>query len=88
MIFRLKQRLYEILEVSQSRDPLSLLFKFFMTALILLNVIAFIVTTVEVIKIQYGFYLKIFETISILIFTVEYLTRIWVCTLKKNLLPW
>ena len=87
MIFRLKQRLYEILEVSQSRDTLSILFKIFMTALILLNVIAFIVTTVEAVKIKYGFYLNIFETFSILVFTVEYLTRIWVCTLKKNLLP-
>lgn len=86
MIFRIKQYLYEILEAPQSRNPVSTLLKIFMTALILLNVIAFIVSTVASIKIQYENYLKLFETLSIGIFTLEYLLRIWVCPLKKNLI--
>ena len=86
MIFQLKKYLYDVLEDPQSRNPVSTLLKIFMTALILLNVIAFIISTVNSIETKYENPLKLFETFSIGIFTLEYLLRIWVCTLKKNLI--
>jgi voltage-gated potassium channel len=48
-------------------------------ALILLNVIAVILGTVDTIKSQYGTVLRGFEVFSVLVFTVEYALRIWSC---------
>ncbi|MBB4070328.1 voltage-gated potassium channel [Salinibacter ruber] len=48
-------------------------------ALILLNVIATILGTVDRIKAQYGAVLRVFEIFSVLVFTVEYVLRVWSC---------
>jgi len=52
--------------------------------LITLNVIAVILATVERLNLQYQYYFHIFEVFSVTIFTIEYLLRLWTCTINKN----
>lgn len=77
---RLKRRLYIILEAGKTNDLPSRIFDWFMVALILANVAAFTAETVPSIQEEWGRVLANFNTVSIAIFTAEYLLRLWVCT--------
>ena len=81
---KFKKRLYEILEIAAIGDRISKLFDIFIMTLIALNVIAVILATVERLNLQYQYYFRIFEIFSVSIFTLEYLLRLWTCTIKKN----
>ena len=85
MVKRIKERLYEILEIAAVGDTPSKLFDIFIVTLITLNIIAVILATVEKIDLQYKYYFRIFEIFSVTIFTIEYLLRLWTCTINKNI---
>jgi len=76
----LKSRLYKILEAGHSHDWQSRLFESAMATLIILNVIAFSIETVPAIHDQHVVFFRVFDLVSILIFTAEYSLRLWVCT--------
>ncbi len=76
----LKARLYKILEAGHSHDWQSRVFEAAMAALIILNVIAFSLETVPSIHDQHVVFFRLFDLASILIFTIEYVSRLWVCT--------
>lgn len=76
---RLRQRLYVILEAGKTGDRASSLFDGFMVVLILANVLAFAAETEAAIAAQYGAAFELFNLISIGIFTLEYVARLWVC---------
>jgi voltage-gated potassium channel len=76
----LKARLYKILEAGHSHDLQSRAFESAMATLIVLNVIAFSLETVPSIHDRHAIFFRTFDVISILIFTVEYAARLWVCT--------
>ncbi len=75
----LKDRLFTILEAGKTEDRESVIFDAFMVTLILLNAIAFSAETVDEIYAAYGPQLEAFNVISVFIFTVEYVARLWVC---------
>lgn len=77
---RLRRRLYTILEAGKTQDLPSQIFDWFMVTLILANVAAFTAETVPHIAERWGHELALFNVISILIFTIEYVLRLWVCT--------
>ena len=77
---KIKKRTFEILELSNSGDKPSRIFDIFIISLITLNVICVILETVNSISLQYKAIFEIFEIVSVIIFTVEYLLRIWSCT--------
>ncbi len=52
--------------------------------LILLNVVALSAETVDSVRLKYGESLRFFEVFSILVFTIEYVLRIWVCTFHEG----
>ncbi|WP_231116981.1 ion transporter [Pseudodesulfovibrio alkaliphilus] len=52
--------------------------RIFLMALILLNIAALILETVREVSLVFEFWLKAFEWLSVGIFTVEYLARLWV----------
>lgn len=83
MMGRIKKRIYEILEVASPKDVQSRIFDIFIVTLIFLNVIAVILETVEKLSSQFSQFFKIFEVFSVIVFTSEYLLRVWSCT--KNL---
>ena len=61
-------------------DLPSRVFDIFILALIFLNVVAVIVGTVESIAERYERYFDWFEVFSVIVFSVEYLARVWSCT--------
>ncbi|MEO1252223.1 MAG: cyclic nucleotide-gated ion channel [Pseudomonadota bacterium] len=87
----LKARLYRILEAGHSHDWQSRFFEMAMATLIILNVIAFSIETVPAIHDRHALFFRIFDLVSIGIFTVEYVARLWVCTEHppyRGLSPW
>ena len=74
----LRKRLYEVLEARHSDDLLSVLFDSFIVVLIFANVIAFIAETVDHINARFGAAFELFNVISVIIFTIEYVVRLWV----------
>jgi voltage-gated potassium channel len=73
-----KQRVYRIQEGDQSR--LGRVLGFVLLNLILLNLVAVILETVPELADRYGVAFDVFEAVSVAIFSVEYLLRLWSCT--------
>jgi len=80
----LKQRTHEFLSVSIPGDRFGLFFDRFMIILILLNIFAIVLETVESLNAEYGNIFYYFEIFSVVIFTVEYALRVWSCTEDKD----
>ena len=76
----MKKRLYEILERSSPHDIPGRTVDIIIISLIFLNILAVILETVPSIDRQYGELLRLFELISVVVFSVEYLLRLWACT--------
>ena len=75
-----KKRTFEIMEKSQKGDIYSTIFDYFIVILISLNVISVFIETFEL-PIFYTNILRKFEIFSIIIFTIEYILRLWTSTL-------
>ncbi|MEM8962069.1 MAG: ion transporter [Acidobacteriota bacterium] len=74
----MRHRLWEIVEAAKPGDRASRVFDISILSLILLNVIAVIIGTVPVVDEAIGGWLLIFEIVSVTIFIIEYLVRLWV----------
>ncbi len=86
-----KARLYKILEAGHSHDWQSRAFEGVMATLIVLNVIAFSIETVPAIHDRHAVFFRLFDLGSIIIFSIEYAARLWVCTEHppfRGLSPW
>ncbi len=77
----LKNRIFGILEPG---DEDSKYFDPFIMGLILLNVVAVILETVDWIHDRYALIFGAFNIFSIAVFTIEYLLRVWSCTEDPN----
>ena len=75
-----KRRIFETLEKGAGDDRLSKRFDVFIMAMILLNVLAVMLETVESIHEQFQIYFEYFEYLSVFIFSIEYFGRVWTCT--------
>ena len=73
-------RIWEIVEIAKPGDTVSKLFDLFMLGLIFLNVVAVVIGTVASIQESYGAAFNALEIFSVLVFTLEYLLRLWSCT--------
>lgn len=72
-------RMHEVLEVGSISDRASVTFDTFIILLIIANVIVFAISTVHELHLRYLVWFEAFNVISVAIFTVEYLARLWVC---------
>jgi len=77
----LKTKLYHLVEKGEHGSKINLWFDYSIMILILLNVIAIVLETVASIHSHYNIYFRAFEIFSVIIFTFEYLTRIYVSDL-------
>jgi voltage-gated potassium channel len=84
MYLKIKKRTFEILEVAKPGDIPSRTFDIFIMGLISVNVIAVILETVKSLSIQYSIFFRNFEIFSIAVFTIEYILRIWTCTINEK----
>ena len=83
-VWKLKRRIFEIIEVSRPGDNASRVFDVFILSLIAVNVLAVILETVPVIENTVGRGFYYFELVSVIIFSVEYLLRLWTANLKPG----
>lgn len=72
------------MERAEEGDRASRAFDLFIVTLIGLNVAMVIVETVGPIADAFGGFLNAFESFSVLVFTIEYLLRLWSCTADRN----
>ena len=77
-----RSRMFELLNPATFGDQTSRLWDQFFSLLILLNVVAVTLESVEALHEKYDQIFHYFELFSILIFTVEYSLRVWVAPLK------
>lgn len=84
---KLKKKVYGIVEAVSHEDlesPELDLFDYFIIVLIILNIIAVILETVKSIYAKFPLLFNYFEYISIGVFTIEYLLRVWSCTINQK----
>ena len=79
----LRKRIWEILEKGNSNDKVSFYSDIFLITLIIFNIIAVLLETVESIYSKYALEFLIFERFSTVVFLIEYILRIWVCVEDK-----
>lgn len=77
----LKETLFWIIEPDISKDPVSDGYDIYMMGLIILNLLAIILNSM--IK-GYDTYFRMFEAFSVAAFTIDYIMRLWTCTMKKR----
>lgn len=76
----LKRSLFDVIESPDPKDWKGRFFDDFMIVLIVLNVIAVMLETVESLALSYGTLFRYFEYFSVTVFTVEYILRVWTAT--------
>jgi len=81
---KLRKRVYEILEVASPEDLSSRIFDTFIISLIILNITAIILETIESLSFRFFHFFKIFEIFSVIIFTIEYVLRVWSCATNSK----
>jgi voltage-gated potassium channel len=78
----MKSRLFKIIEKADEGDVCSKVFDYIIMILIMINVIAIILESYESLSQSYGSVFRVIEIISVVIFSIEYLLRLWTSDLK------
>ena len=73
----LRRRVWEIVEIARPGDDPSRAFDVAIRVLIALNVVAVVVETIPAVEAAVGPWLHAFDLGSVLVFSVEYLLRVW-----------
>jgi len=73
----LRRRMFEVVELGRGEDRVSRVFDAVVITLILANVVAFCLETVKEIDDVWGAWFSTFEALSVAVFTIEYLLRLW-----------
>jgi voltage-gated potassium channel len=82
MFEKVKRVLFEIMEGDDRF--LARFVDIFLLLLILLNVVVVLLETVADLNALYGDLFFQFEVLSVVVFTLEYLLRLWVCTQREE----
>ncbi|HUX91976.1 MAG TPA: ion transporter [Gallionellaceae bacterium] len=80
----LKQRLYNMLQGLHAIEPWASLFNISLASLIILNVLAMMLETMDELYLAWRVYFLAFELFSVALFMVEYLLRVWSATLNPK----
>lgn len=75
----LRQRVHDILEFRSEYDLVARIVNYALVTLIVLNVAAFAAETVPETGLRYGSWFARFNLVSVAIFTIEYVLRLWSC---------
>ena len=82
MYAQIKLKIFELME--QDEHVMARIIDIFLLVLILLNVIMVVLESVSALDDRFGVFFIEFEVFSVVVFTVEYLLRIWVCTIRRE----
>ncbi len=78
---KLKQSIYQLIDDDKGNHKADAYLDFFISGLIILNVLAVLVESYDGLSANIKFSLHVFDLISVAIFTLEYLIRIWTADL-------
>lgn len=78
---RVKQRVYEIISKAENGDHASALFDWSIMILIALSIITIILDSFQSIHEQYSPLFQVIEIVTVIVFTLEYILRIWTADL-------
>jgi voltage-gated potassium channel len=70
---------YTLLESPAGTNKVRKFIIYFLSALILLNVVVVILETVNSLYVHYTVFFHIFDLITVIVFTLEYVLRVWCC---------
>lgn len=87
MYNKTRLKIYELLHPAEGGGKADRAFNSFIVGLILLNTLAVILETVESIYNPYKEIFAVVELFSVFIFSVEYILRVWTCTLDPKYAP-
>lgn len=76
----MKRTIFEILEGASRYQKTSNIVIAFIMAMVILSCISIVIETVESVNAEFINTLESFNFISIMVFTIEYLVRVWACT--------
>ena len=79
MISKWKTKLYDILE-TQGGGPAGKIIDSFLVVLIVSNGVMVTLHTVQALAVDYTSFFWYFELFSVIVFSIEYVFRIWICT--------
>jgi len=82
--YKIKKRIHSIIDLASPDDLASRIFIGSIMSLIFLNLLAVILETVPSLSNKFSTEFKIFEIFSVIVFSIEYLLRIWTCTVVKK----
>ena len=78
---KIKQRVFEIISKAEEGDHLSRIFDWTIMLLITLSIVSIILESYYVLSIKYYWVFRTFEIITVVVFTAEYILRIWTADL-------
>jgi voltage-gated potassium channel len=78
---KIKLRAFEIIEIAKPGDIVSKAFDYSIILLIVLNIFSVIINSFSGLSYESKYILKLFETISVVIFSIEYGLRVWTSNL-------
>ena len=85
---KIKRRTYEILDKARTGDVGSRIFDLAMMTMVIINILAIFLETFEIPR-SLHLFLDNFEIFSVIVFTVEYILRLWVAPYQyPDLPPW
>ena len=76
LLLNKKKRVFDILQIGQSRDIASKVFDYVLVLVIVVNILVMVFETFDSLK-EFRFVFEILEIVCILFFAMEYILRIW-----------
>jgi len=84
MYLKIKQQVHLLLDPADGGSSVDKSINSFIVALILINTVAVILETVESIYTPYKTTFQLIEVFSVIIFSAEYILRVWSCTVMEK----
>lgn len=84
MYERIKYRVYDILVETDDDETIDRVVAVFLILLIIINAISVVLETVDHLNARYGSIFYAIEIVSITVFTIEYLLRLWIAPLDPQ----
>lgn len=75
----IKQRVFEVIGTAKGKDKASKVFDILIIILIVLSVVSVIISSYSNLSKELLLILRVFEIVSVIIFTIEYVLRLWTC---------
>ena len=79
-----RKRVWTLLEPATEEDKASRITDIFLVSLIFFNILMVILETVENLYLNYKAFFKYFELFSVIVFSIEYIGRLWSCVENKS----